>query len=67
MIFSLFNTSVITVLSLLNMVGTSKLLFGSGIWSMITLKLHKMVVWGPELFEGALAGVKQNCARNVIA
>lgn len=46
---------------------TSKLLFGTGLWPMITLKLHKMVVWGPELFEGALVGVKQNCARNVTA
>lgn len=47
------------------MTATSKLLFRNGLWSMITPKLHKMVVWGPESFEGSLAGVKKNGAITV--
>jgi len=49
------------------MMATSTLLFGNDLWSMIIPKLHKMVVWDPDLFEGSLAGMKQNFAGTVAA
>lgn len=65
--FAIFDTLVVTVFSLFNMMAGSKLHFWDGLLSVITPELYKKLIVAQSFFEGAFVGVRQNHARTVTA